>query len=53
MMMLTVVWNHTDFTSVMSSQRAGNVALGIISLTAYRPYPKFLLVIKMNQENVL
>jgi hypothetical protein len=38
---------------VLPKQRAANLALGMISRTSYRPYPKFLLLIKLTQGDVL
>jgi hypothetical protein len=37
----------TDFTGLMSYQRAASLTLGMISLTSYRDYSKFLLLIRM------
>jgi hypothetical protein len=44
---------HTDFTWLMSNQRAANFTLVIISLTFPRPCLKFLLRIKMTQGDIL
>jgi hypothetical protein len=38
---------------MVSYQGAGNFALGIIFLTSYRRYPKFLLLAHMTQGDIL
>jgi hypothetical protein len=52
--MLRVVWNLHGFHLInVSSQRVANFTLGIISVTCDRPYPKFLLLVKMTQGDIL
>jgi hypothetical protein len=46
-------WIDTDFIWLMSYEMATNLTLDMISLTSYPPSPKFLLLIKMAQGDIL
>jgi hypothetical protein len=49
--MLTVVWNPRGFHLLDALPNGSNFALGIISLTSDRHYAKFLILIKMTQDD--